>query len=151
MLIHQVYFAFIATYCFGIIFNIKGSKLLFTSFAGSIGWTTFLMTQQMGSSSTQSYFYSAVTLSIFSELGARYLKTPVTSILICGLIPLVPGGGMYYTMYSAIKTEPLEAFNKGVATFSAAGALAMGIVFVTSMTKAVKVSQEKIRKDKENE
>ena len=149
MFIHQIYFAFIATYCFGIMFNIKGKKLFFTSVCGSIGWATFLYTQQLGSSATVAYFYSAMAISMFSEIGARYLKTPVTSILICALIPLVPGGGMYYTMYRVIKSEPLEAFNRGIGAFSAAGALAMGIVFITSVTKAVKVNQKNIEESKE--
>lgn len=149
MLKYQIYFAFIATYCFGIMFNIKGKKLFFTSIGGSIGWATFLYSQKLGSSPTEAYFYSALAISVFSEIGARYLRTPVTSILICGLIPLVPGGGMYYTMYSVIKSEPLEAFNRGIGAFSAAGALAMGIVFVTSMTKAVKVTQKNMEESKE--
>ncbi len=150
MMRHQIYFAFIATFCFGIMFNIRGRKLLFTSLGGSIAWATFLYKQELGSTLTQAYFYSAVTLSVFSELGARYLKTPVTSILICGLIPLVPGGGMYYTMYSVIKNQPLDSFTKGIATFSAAGALAMGIVFVTSMVKVVKNIQRKNENEEEN-
>ena len=137
-MLHHIVFAFIATYCFGILFNIKTRKLVFTSLAGSIGWSTFLISQRFGSGETMAYFFSAVTLSIFSEVCARYLKTPVTSILICGLIPLVPGGGMYYTMYNVIEKNPIASFSRGIATLSAAGALAMGIVFVTSMVKAIK-------------
>jgi len=140
-MMYQIYFAFIATYCFGILFNIKGRKLIFTSIAGSVGWGTFLYSQQLGASETAAFFYSAITLSIFSELGARYLKTPITSILICGLIPLVPGGGMYYTMYNVTSNNPMGAFTRGLSTLSAAGALAMGIVFVTSMVKTIKKFQ----------
>lgn len=142
-MMYQIYFAFIATYCFGILFNIRGRKLICTSIAGSLGWATFLYSQQVGASETAAYFYSAVALSVFSELGARYLRTPVTSILICGLIPLVPGGGMYYTMNNVIGHNLMGSFTRGLSTISAAGALAMGIVFVTSLVKTIKKFQRR--------
>jgi len=145
-MIHQIIFAFIATYCFGILFNIKTRKLLFTSLAGAIGWATFLLTQRLGESETMAYFFAAISLSVFSEIGARYLKTPVTSILICGLIPLVPGGGMYYTMYHVIQNDSTASFTRGIATLSAAGALAMGIVFTTSMVKAIRNFERDMKK-----
>ncbi len=137
MLSHIIYSA-IATLCFALTFNIKGEKLFFTAICGSISWGTFLITQEIGYGKNTAYFLSAVALSIFAEIFARHLKTPVTSLLVSGLIPLVPGGGMYYTMYNIINNKPQEAFNTGMGTISAAGSLAMGIVVVASIAKATK-------------
>ena len=37
-------------------------------------------------------------VSALAELLARLLKAPATIFLVIGIIPLVPGGGLYYTM-----------------------------------------------------
>ncbi|WP_320047557.1 threonine/serine exporter family protein [uncultured Ilyobacter sp.] len=137
-MIKQVLFSLLATFCFAIIFNIRGKKLFFTSIGGGISWLTYLLCINAGYSISFSYFLSSIALTLFSEIFARYLETPVTTILICGLIPLVPGGGIYYTMYNIIKEKPLAAFSKGIETFLISCSLAMGIVFVTSFLKIIK-------------
>ncbi len=52
-----------------------------------------------------SNFYGALGLALASEILARKCKTPVTTFLVCALIPLVPGGGMYRTMLAAIRGD----------------------------------------------
>ncbi|WP_372713002.1 threonine/serine exporter family protein [Ilyobacter sp.] len=137
-MIKQILFAILATFCFAIIFNIRDRKLFFTSIGGGISWLTYLLCVNAGYPIAFSYFLSSIALTLFSEIFARYLETPVTTILICGLIPLVPGGGIYYTMYHIIKERPLAAFSKGLETFLISCSLAMGIVFVTSFIKIIK-------------
>ncbi len=73
-----------------------------------------------------------------SEIVSRYLKTVVTSILIPGLIPLVPGSGIYHTMLSIIEKKPMEAFFKGIDTLNIAGAIALGIIVISSTVKIFK-------------
>lgn len=137
-MLHQVIFAIIATFCFGIIFNIRGKKIIFTSLGGGISWFTYIFFIEAGYSTVFSYFLASIALTLFSEIFAKYLGTPVTTILICGLIPLVPGGGIYYTMYNIIQENPEKASSEGLKTFLISCSLAMGIVFVTSFIKVIK-------------
>ena len=41
--------------------------------------------------------------------------------LVCALIPLVPGGGMYRTMLAAIRGDAQQTLNMGLQTLSIAG------------------------------
>ena len=77
-------------------------------------------------------FLAACGLCLVSELLARRMKTPVTTFLICALIPLVPGGGMYYTMLAIIQGNTMSALETGIHTLGCAGALALGIALTSA-------------------
>ena len=65
------------------------------------------------------------------------MKTPVTTIVICALIPLVPGAGMYYTMYETITGNVSGAIELGLTTIANAGSLALGVIFVSTITRQI--------------
>ena len=136
-MIEQVIVAFAASFGFGIIFNIKGIKLIFAAIGGGLSWFCYLYLNNNGISTILSLFISSIIFSIYSEICARYLKTPVTTLVICALIPLVPGAGMYYTMYETILGNVSGAVQLGLNTLASAGALALGVIFVSTITKQV--------------
>lgn len=133
--------AFVSTFGFAILFNIKGKNSLFAGIGGTLAWFVYKLVLLMGCNNLTSMFISALILSIYAEICARILKTPVTTILACALIPLVPGGGMYDTMYEAIQGNALATWNKALSTMSSAGVLALGILFVSTITRLIKSSK----------
>jgi len=136
-MITQIVSAFLASFGFGIIFNIKGKHLVFASIGGALSWYSYLYLKENNVSDILSLFISSVFFSIYSEICARRLKTPVTTIVVCALIPLVPGSGMYYTMYETISGNINRAVELGVNTLASAGTLALGVIFVSTITKQV--------------
>lgn len=134
-IIIQSIFAFFATLGFGILFNIKGHKLFYAGLGGGLSWFISLYCERLGFDTTSSFFIASIIFSIYSEIMARVLKTPVTTLIICALIPLVPGGGMYYTMYEAINGNIMESIELGLHTMASAGSLALGIIFVSTLTR----------------
>lgn len=133
----EVIASFLATMGFGILFNIKGKNLIFAGIGGGISWFMYEGGILLGFSVIASMFVSALVFSTYSEICARILKTPVTTIVVCALIPLVPGGGMYYTMYEAIHGDAAATWAKASSTLLSAGALALGVIFVSSVTKLI--------------
>lgn len=136
-MITQIASAFLASFGFGIIFNIKGKHLIFASIGGALSWYSYLYLKENNVSDILSLFISSIFFSIYSEICARRLKTPVTTIVVCALIPLVPGSGMYYTMYETISGNINRAVELGVNTLASAGTLALGVIFVSTITKQV--------------
>ena len=137
-LLKQTFVSFMASLGFGVIFNIKGKKLIFASLGGGLSWMfylLFLRTFNLGG--ILSLFLSTLIFSIYCEIGARILKTPVTTLIICALIPLVPGAGMYYTMYETIIGNVNSAIELGLKTLAEAGTLALGVIFVSTITRQV--------------
>jgi len=136
-MIEQVIVALVASLGFAIIFNIRGLKLIFAAIGGGLSWFCYLYLTNSGISVILSLFISSIIFSIYSEICARYLKTPVTTIVVCALIPLVPGAGMYNTMYETILGNIKGAVELGLNTLASAGTLALGVIFVSTITKQV--------------
>ena len=93
---------------------------------------------------------AAIVTSILAEIFARILKTPATVLLIIGIIPLVPGGGAYYTMEYLVGGETQLAMETGIHTLFVAGAIAMGIVLVSSMTRILAAYGRRRREKQES-
>ena len=68
---------------------------------------------------------------------ARVRKTTVTTFLISGLFPLVPGAGMYYTMLAIVHNDLSEALSTGISTLSTAAVMALGILFVSTLSRGI--------------
>ncbi|WP_411170397.1 threonine/serine exporter family protein [Clostridium sp. MB05] len=150
-MIIEVLSAFISSFAFGIVFNIKGKNLFFSALCGALGWFIYKFSIKVGSSDTTALFWAAVGLSVYSEIFARILKTPVTTFVIAALIPLVPGGGMYYTMVEAITGNVMKSLETGIKTLASAGVLALGIILVSTITKTlIKYNSSKKLKTQEN-
>lgn len=136
-MIIEVLASFIASFAFGVVFNIRGKKLFFSALCGALSWFVYKILLRFGASDTAALFFASIVLSVYSEIFARILKTPVTTFVIVALIPLVPGGGMYYTMFEAIKGDVMKSLEIGIKTMVSAGALAIGVILVSTITKTL--------------
>lgn len=128
------FYALVATLCFSVIFNINRRYLLFTALGGGITWFVYLIFLRV-SDHIMAYFVASICAAIYAEIMARVMKTPVTTFVICAVIPLVPGGGMYNTMLQIVQGHYNSSLSTGIDTLSIAGAIAVGIIFVSSCTK----------------
>ena len=145
-MIIEVLAAFISSFAFGIVFNIKGKNLFFAALCGALGWFVYKFSLKLEMTDTTSLFLASIALSIYSEIFARILKTPVTTSVIAALIPLVPGGGMYYTMVEAITGDVMKSLEIGIKTIASAGTLALGIILVSTLTKTI-IKNKKVKLD----
>lgn len=144
MILNSLY-AFMATLGFCIIFNIKGKNLFYTSLGGGFSWFFYSLFNSLGLSDITSLFLSSLVLSLYSETMARLLKAPVTTFIVCALIPLVPGSGMYYTMVESIQGNVNSALQLGLSTLSSAGALALGVALVSSLSRLINTKKQKLK------
>lgn len=127
--------SFLASLGFGFLFNIKGRNLWLAGVVGAIGGVCYKVGLYLDCSEILSNFYGALGLALASEILARQCKTPVTTFLVCALIPLVPGSGMYRTMLAAIRGDAQNTLNVGLQTLSIAGVLALGILLVSTIMR----------------
>lgn len=145
-MIHSGLSAFLASLGFGVIFNIKGKKLLAAALCGAIGGAAYSLSLACQISEPMALLIGTMALSLAAELFARWLKGPVTIFLVCALIPLVPGGGMYYTMIEMVQGNVDAAITTCVKTILNAGSIAIGCTLVAScMRLFMKLKQRKVR------
>ena len=129
-------YAFAACIGFSPMFNIHGAAgMLICAGGGSLGWLCYLLTAPLVHSDIVQCFLAALVISAWSELMARLRKCPVTSYLLVALFPLVPGGGIYYTMEHAVRGETQLFLETLLHTLGLAGALAVGVLVVASVVR----------------
>lgn len=124
--------SFFACAAFGMIYNMRGKTLMLASLGGSLGWFVYLLLNFVKNDIFQ-FFIATVTTAIYSEIMARVLKKPATEFQIVALLPMVPGGGIFYTMDYCVIGNNEMFLQTGLHTLGIAGALAMGILLVSSL------------------
>lgn len=130
-----VFFAFLSSAFFAIIYNVQGLGVLICSLGGALGWLVYLLSAPLLQSDIAQMFAAAVAISIYAEVMARKRKFPVTGYQLVAILPLVPGGGIYYTMEHAINGE-IDAFLASfLHTLGVAGAIAVGVLLVSSIVR----------------
>ena len=68
MLLRMSFVSFIVTFGFGILFNIKGKKLIFAALGGGLSWYCYSLPLSLGLSEVSSLFISALVFSTYSEI-----------------------------------------------------------------------------------
>ena len=125
-------YAFVGGIGFCVLFHLRGKEIIFTSLGGAAGWLAYLLALPVVGRQVMAYFVAAVALSVYSEIMARVRKCPVTVYLLIAIFPLVPGAGIYFTMQHAIRGENTLFLTQMMHTLSLSGALALGILLVSS-------------------
>jgi uncharacterized membrane protein YjjB (DUF3815 family) len=136
MILASIY-TFFAAFGFAVIFNIRGKNLFFAALGGGLGWFLYLLCKNYQIPDLPALFIAAIVVSLYSEVLARLLKTPVTTFIICAILPMVPGNGMYYTMLETIQGNNYQALNLGTDTLIKAGTIALAIAFISSFSKLI--------------
>ena len=128
-------YAFLGCMSFCFIFQVrKPLFILLCSAIGAVSWGVYLLVEPLGSDAARC-FVATIVVSSLAELLARLLKAPATIFLVIGIIPLVPGGGIYYTMYALLNGDMQLFAQKGAETAACAAAIAVGASMVTSMVR----------------
>lgn len=131
----QVITAFWGSFTFAILFGIKGKRIFFAGLAGFLTWGVCIIINIAIPSLAVPYFASAIFATIYAEIFARIFKTPTTTFLVPAIIPLVPGGYLYYTMTYAVVEEFIYCGEMARTTLTVALALAGGIMAVSSIKR----------------
>jgi len=117
---------FFACFAFSVILNTPKRARLHASNFGAIGYIIYLICLEF-INMPAGFFFGTLFISIASEISARVLKMPATTISTPSIVSLVPGGGIYYSMMHFVRHETAEGIAKTVETLINAGAMAVAM------------------------
>lgn len=137
-------FSTIATVGFSVFLNAPVNALLPAGVTGGVGWAIYVYIFSISANSVFANFVAAGAVSLISEILARKLKHPAILFVIPGIIPLVPGLGMYNTMLYMVQKDFELGISTGVDTMFVGVAIALGVLVMTSLSRTF--SLIKIRK-----
>ncbi|MCI6857920.1 MAG: threonine/serine exporter family protein [Eubacterium sp.] len=128
----QIFAAFAGTFGFSAFLHLDKKKLFPVSLAGSFIWALFLFIKHKSGNEMVALFFASIIASVMAEIFARILKAPSTVFLISILVPLIPGGNLFYTMSHLVLGEG-EAFKQYLRlVLWEASSIALGMMVVTS-------------------
>lgn len=130
-------FAFCSTLGFCILFHVPIRHILAASFVGSCGWVAYTYLTSTDSGKILACFVGACVVAIISDGFSRAFKEAATIFIIPGILPLVPGAGMYYTMLAILDGNIEEMAAVGTETLLMAGAISVGLLVVASLIKMI--------------
>ncbi len=131
----QVITGCIGSLGFAVLFNVRGKRLILAALGGLLSWLLLILLGRVIDSEPINYFIVSLSLSMYAEVMARVMKTPTTTFITTSLIPLIPGGSLYYTMAYAFQSDMGRFFEKGIYTLELAAALALGVIAATAFAK----------------
>ena len=132
--------AFFGTLGFTVVFRSKRKHIFVIAAGGALSWTVYLLSAIFFNSEPLCYFIASASVGVYSEIFARVLRTPTTNVFAVAVLPLIPGGGLYYTMRYAVNNEWDMFLTKGSTTIKIALAIALGIISVSTVVKLAKSS-----------
>lgn len=141
----QILTAFLGSLGFSVLFNLRRSKLWIAALGGAIAWIIYLSLGTVLTGDAVRYFFAASLLTVYAEVFARIKKTPTTSFLVSGIIPLVPGRALYNTMKFALSGDWPAFRETAIYTLQLALAIATGIMLISSFISVVTVISRRFR------
>ena len=136
-------FAGLATCGFAIFFNVQPKLLLWTAPIGALGWLVYVLGVFNYENPMIYSFTAAAVISLCSEILARRLKQPAILFVIPGILPLVPGVGLYQTVYSIMFKKYGLAATIGTKSVIVSIGIALGILVVASLSRVFNLYQLK--------
>ncbi|MDO4293512.1 MAG: threonine/serine exporter family protein [Eubacteriales bacterium] len=131
-LLTQILAAGIGTVAFGAIFGVPTRYYPYCGVIGGAGWAVYVVLWQMLELWSEPYvvFFATMLVILLSRFFAVLERCPVTIFLISGILPLVPGAGIYWTSYYVVTNQLEEASRRGFLALKVAVAIVLGIVIV---------------------
>ena len=124
---------FIAVMGFALLLETPKKYILQAGIAGAGGGWGYFFSIQRGMDVVAASFLSALVISLLAHTFARIFKAPVTVFLIAGILPTVPGAGMYRTVYYIITDNRAQSSYYLMQTLEIAGVIAFAIFIVDSL------------------
>lgn len=129
MILIQVLAAAMGTVAFSLLFGAPMRYYPYCALIGGSGWLLYLLMEPVSSASVAT-FLATVLVILLSRWFAVRKRCPVTIFLISGIIPLVPGAGIYWAAYYAVTDQLSMSLDRGFGALKIAVAIVLGIVFV---------------------
>ena len=135
----QLAAAFIGTVGFSVLFGAPRRFYVECGLTGMLGWAVYLLILSYNAGHVvMAVFCGALTVAVASSLLAVLRRCPATVFLICGIIPLVPGGGIFWTAYYMVDDQLRMAATTGFTALKVTIAIAAGIILAGSTASLIR-------------
>lgn len=130
----QLAAALIGTAAFAVLFGVPRKFYFSCGIVAMLGWLTCIATvRYLHLSMIAGSFFATVLVALLSHLAAKTLKCPSTVFVICGIFPMIPGGGVFWSSYYAVSDQLTAALQTGLNSIKITIAIVFGIIIVSNI------------------
>jgi len=142
----QLASAALATAGYSLTFRTKAKYLPAVALCGLFTYAVYFATDRAGLSPFFAAFFAATFTTVFSEICARLMHAPSIIFSFAGLVPIVPGSGLYYAMDAMLFEKGALVYSHARWTLMVGGGIALGMAAVSlliNMTVRFRESKKK--------
>lgn len=126
--------ALVGTSFFAVLFGVPRKYYFAAGVVGVLGWMVYiLMSRYTPMGDFGSTFFAATVVAFLSRYTAIKLKCPSTVFLICGIFPLIPGAGVFWSAYYIASTQLESAIMMGLSSVKLTLAIVLGIIVAANV------------------
>lgn len=130
----QIVAAFMGTSAFAVLFGVPRRYYFISGICGTVGWIVFLLlTRLTNASVVEASCAATIAVALSARTCAVLYKCPITVFLICGIFPLVPGAGIFWTSYYVVANRLSMALGAGFTAIKVTIAIILGIILVSEI------------------
>ncbi len=133
LIVIQIVTAALGSFGFSLIYRLRPEHLPLAALGGAITWGTYLFVLHYTDNIFIASFVATICCTLLAEIVAKLQKTPATVLLIPSVIPLIPGGSLYYTMSELVQRDYDAFWHYARLTIQYALSIALGISIVWTL------------------
>ena len=132
-----ILFGCLTTVGFSVLFHLSPKYITFSTLASLIACTTYVLLDLCGIGIFFPHFIATILTVLYVEIISRVIKVPSSIIQLPGILPLIPGKALYYSMtYVLAENYPL-AFENAMILVKTALGIAIGITITSVCFRTV--------------
>lgn len=130
----QLVAAFLGTAAFAVLFGVPRRHYAACGVVGMLGWLVYMLIVRYTPMSVPGgTFFAALCVALLSQLCAVRRRCPNTIFLICGVFPLIPGAGVFWSSYYTVSRQFHSAVSSGFTAVAVTVAIVLSIIIVTNI------------------
>ncbi len=130
----QIVASFIGTAAFAVLFGVPRRYYVLCGVSGVLGWILYMILARYAGFTPPAATVFATMLVVLS---ARYFsvldRCPAIVFLLCGIFPLVPGAGVFWTSYYVVSDQLRLALGSGFMAVKVTIAIVLGIILISEL------------------
>lgn len=126
----QIVTALLGSLGFAMMFNLGRRNVIPAAINGMCTWIVYILVRNIIDDVFIPSLAASLWAAIYAEIAARVMKAPANQYLIVGLVPLLPGAPLYYTLSAAFDSKWEMAKSSGNNTLLFVLGIAVGISLI---------------------
>ena len=118
-------------------FGIEKRVIIWALISSILCCTAYEISLGLGCSVFIASLIAAAVAAAYSDFCAHFVKVPAIVLIIPAIVPLVPGGSLYYAMYCAVNSDMGNFASYGLNALKIAVGLAIGVILVTAISRPI--------------